>query len=364
MLRWLKAVGDEVAVGEELVEIETDKANMVYESDAAGTLIEILAPEGDDAADRRADRAGRRARREAGSGGATAALPSGAEPATPAARPPAPTAGAGARARRRRARDATAARRPPLRRSGSSRCRASGSRPRRSPGGSLASAGSTLHALSGSGPGGRIVKADVEAALAAGVARLAAPPAAATGRCRPPPRGRARREARDGQGAGRGGRAHQAPADRGPADGGVEGDRAALLPADRDRHDARAVEAGRSSRRSAAEGERGARPSTTWSSRRARWPCASSRAPTAPTATGKLRALLADQRRRRGRRAGRAGRADRLRRRPQGPARDRRPRRGRWRHGSATGRSRRPSSPAAPSRSPTWGCTGSPTSTR
>ena len=47
VLRWLKGVGDEVAVGDELVEIETDKANMVYESDAAGTLIEILAGEGD-----------------------------------------------------------------------------------------------------------------------------------------------------------------------------------------------------------------------------------------------------------------------------------------------------------------------------
>ena len=34
VLRWLKWVGDEVAVGDELVEIETDKANMVYESDS------------------------------------------------------------------------------------------------------------------------------------------------------------------------------------------------------------------------------------------------------------------------------------------------------------------------------------------
>jgi pyruvate dehydrogenase E2 component (dihydrolipoamide acetyltransferase) len=42
ILQWLKAVGDEVAVGDELVEIETDKANMAYESDVAGTLTEIL----------------------------------------------------------------------------------------------------------------------------------------------------------------------------------------------------------------------------------------------------------------------------------------------------------------------------------
>ena len=47
VLKWMKAVGDEVALGDELVEIETDKANMVFESDAAGTLIEIVAPEGE-----------------------------------------------------------------------------------------------------------------------------------------------------------------------------------------------------------------------------------------------------------------------------------------------------------------------------
>ena len=47
VLQWLKQVGDEVAIGDELVEIETDKANMAYESDLAGTLTEILVPEGD-----------------------------------------------------------------------------------------------------------------------------------------------------------------------------------------------------------------------------------------------------------------------------------------------------------------------------
>ena len=47
ILTWLKQVGDEVAVGDELVEIETDKANMAYESDVGGTLQEILAQEGD-----------------------------------------------------------------------------------------------------------------------------------------------------------------------------------------------------------------------------------------------------------------------------------------------------------------------------
>jgi pyruvate dehydrogenase E2 component (dihydrolipoamide acetyltransferase) len=47
VLEWLKAVGDEIAIGDELVEIETDKANMAYESDVAGTLSEILVQEGE-----------------------------------------------------------------------------------------------------------------------------------------------------------------------------------------------------------------------------------------------------------------------------------------------------------------------------
>ena len=46
ILTWLKGDGDRVEVGEELVEIETDKASMVYESDLAGVL-EILVPEGE-----------------------------------------------------------------------------------------------------------------------------------------------------------------------------------------------------------------------------------------------------------------------------------------------------------------------------
>jgi pyruvate dehydrogenase E2 component (dihydrolipoamide acetyltransferase) len=47
ILTWLKQVGDEIAVGEEIVEIETDKANMAYESDVAGVLTEIVAQEGE-----------------------------------------------------------------------------------------------------------------------------------------------------------------------------------------------------------------------------------------------------------------------------------------------------------------------------
>jgi len=47
VIKWLKGVGEEIAIGEEIVEIETDKANMAYEADVAGTLTEILAEEGD-----------------------------------------------------------------------------------------------------------------------------------------------------------------------------------------------------------------------------------------------------------------------------------------------------------------------------
>ena len=263
VLRWLKSVGDEVAVGDELVEIETDKANMVYESDLAGTLVEILAQEGDtlpvgDPIARVGDasevvRTGRR-------GDAGAAPPQEAgrrrlDGATPGA---APRNRAGARPR------------PPPRRSRDSLPgRGRRRRPRQGVSDRQADrraiAGSTCTGLSGSGPGGRIVKADVEQALAAGVAhrrrarrrRLRA--AGGSGR----PDSRRRREARDRQGPGRGRRAHQAPADGRPPHGGVEGDRAALLPAGRDRHDR-----GRRGPREA-EGARrrratSCRPSTTW----------------------------------------------------------------------------------------------------
>jgi pyruvate dehydrogenase E2 component (dihydrolipoamide acetyltransferase) len=47
ILKWLVAEGDEVSKGQEIVEIETDKANMTYESDTAGTVIELVAGEGD-----------------------------------------------------------------------------------------------------------------------------------------------------------------------------------------------------------------------------------------------------------------------------------------------------------------------------
>jgi pyruvate dehydrogenase E2 component (dihydrolipoamide acetyltransferase) len=47
VLKWLVDEGSEVKRGEPLVEIETDKANMTYDADTDGTLIEIVAQEGD-----------------------------------------------------------------------------------------------------------------------------------------------------------------------------------------------------------------------------------------------------------------------------------------------------------------------------
>src|ERR687895_280246 len=47
ILKWLVSEGDEVKRGQEIAEIETDKANMTYESDTEGVLVEIVAEEGD-----------------------------------------------------------------------------------------------------------------------------------------------------------------------------------------------------------------------------------------------------------------------------------------------------------------------------
>jgi len=47
VLKWLVEKGGTVKRGEPLVEIETDKANMTYEADTDGVLIELLAKEGD-----------------------------------------------------------------------------------------------------------------------------------------------------------------------------------------------------------------------------------------------------------------------------------------------------------------------------
>jgi pyruvate dehydrogenase E2 component (dihydrolipoamide acetyltransferase) len=47
IIKWLVSEGDEIQRGQEIAEIETDKANMVFESDAGGTVLELVASEGD-----------------------------------------------------------------------------------------------------------------------------------------------------------------------------------------------------------------------------------------------------------------------------------------------------------------------------
>jgi pyruvate dehydrogenase E2 component (dihydrolipoamide acetyltransferase) len=47
LLKWLKNVGDDVAAGDPIAEIETDKVTLEIEAEAAGTLTQRLANEGD-----------------------------------------------------------------------------------------------------------------------------------------------------------------------------------------------------------------------------------------------------------------------------------------------------------------------------
>jgi pyruvate dehydrogenase E2 component (dihydrolipoyllysine-residue acetyltransferase) len=171
VLKWMKAIGDEVALGEELVEIETDKANMVFESDAAGTLIEILAPEGETLPIGEViARVGEPGEAPAGGGGGDGGKPA-SERARSAAnvRQEAPTATAPS--------ETVSAAPSPTQpvvgsENGEGRVKAS-PLARRIAG----EKGVDLHSLQGSGPGGRIIKADVEGAAAGGVASPA--PAAA-----------------------------------------------------------------------------------------------------------------------------------------------------------------------------------------
>ena len=180
ILKWLKADGDEVARGEPLAEIETDKATLTYESDAAGVL-KILAEAGDtlpigsviatlDGAD---------------NGEAAAAAPEA--PAPPAEAPPAPAPAA----------PAPATTPPPAPAAADAH---GGGRVKASPiARRLArEQGVDLHHVVGTGPGGRIVRDDVERAAMSPApppaepatpapAPAAAPAAAPVAAAAPPP---------------------------------------------------------------------------------------------------------------------------------------------------------------------------------
>ncbi len=146
ILAWLKSEGDEVSVGDELVEIETDKASMVYEADAAGALIEVVAAEGTTLAIGEViARIGEPGETPAGNGararaktaaGADTGVSSGAVSTSPASPPQTSTV----QAADERVKASPVARRMARK------------------------LGLDLAALVGTGPGGRVVKADIERA--------------------------------------------------------------------------------------------------------------------------------------------------------------------------------------------------------
>jgi pyruvate dehydrogenase E2 component (dihydrolipoamide acetyltransferase) len=163
VLSWRKQVGDTVAVGEELVEIETDKANMGYEADVAGTLLEIVIQENETAP------VGAVIAR-IGDADAELPAPQAAGPVAAGDPPPLPVA------------TASSGRVPPTvppaasSASGNGRVKASPLARR------IASElGVDISALSGTGPGGRIVKKDVEGAASTTAAPAPSTPAPSAG---------------------------------------------------------------------------------------------------------------------------------------------------------------------------------------
>jgi pyruvate dehydrogenase E2 component (dihydrolipoamide acetyltransferase) len=174
VVAWRKKKGDKVSTGDVIAEIETDKATMDMESFFDGTLLEILVPEGTSAKVGTVlaviGRPGEAIPSLAGGApAASAPATSAAAPATPAAvaTPTTPAA-------------APAAEAP------------AGGRVLSSPlARKVASdAGIAIETLSGTGPAGRVIKRDVEAAVAAPA--RAATPALAPARPAPAPTGAAR----------------------------------------------------------------------------------------------------------------------------------------------------------------------------
>jgi pyruvate dehydrogenase E2 component (dihydrolipoamide acetyltransferase) len=159
--RWIKQVGDTVAVGDILAEIETDKATMELESFEAGVLLQILVPAGKTVPI---------GELIAQIGKAGAALPA---PTAPAAAPVAPAAAAPAAAP---VAVPAAPASAPAPAAASGRIMASPIARR------LAEElGVDLQRVAGTGPGGRVIKEDVEefAARHGGSAAAAVPAAAA-----------------------------------------------------------------------------------------------------------------------------------------------------------------------------------------
>ena len=158
VVRWLKSVGDQVEIGDEIAEIETDKATMAMEAFDEGILSEILIEEGAKAE----IGATLAVLRDEGEGDPAPAAPvaepepAPVKPASPAPSPGEPESGAA---------DPAPSAAPPVTED-TPQAPAPSERIKASPlARKLAVAhGVDLSGLSGSGPGGRIVKKDVEAA--------------------------------------------------------------------------------------------------------------------------------------------------------------------------------------------------------
>ena len=158
VVRWLKSVGDQVEIGDEIAEIETDKATMAMEAFDEGILSEILIEEGAKAE----IGATLAVLRDEGEGDPAPAAPvaepepAPVKPASPTPSPGEPEPGAA---------DPAPSAAPPVTED-TPQAPAPSERIKASPlARKLAVAhGVDLSGLSGSGPGGRIVKKDVEAA--------------------------------------------------------------------------------------------------------------------------------------------------------------------------------------------------------
>ncbi len=181
VLQWLKQEGDAVEMGDAVVEIETDKANMEVEAMGSGVLRAILVPEGDTVptgtmlgvvgeADEDIAAVLAEASTEAtASDNGSSASAEAAAPAAPPA-PPAPLAATVADAASGSLAPQSSA--PPTADGAGG---GDGDRIKASPlARRMASEeGIELARVSGSGPGGRIVKRDIEAALRGGGAAAA-----------------------------------------------------------------------------------------------------------------------------------------------------------------------------------------------
>ncbi len=181
LVKWLKKEGDAVKFGDLLAEIETDKATMEFESFADGTILKLYAPAGSQVAIGAplcAVGAAGEAAPDAPAG-APAAAPKAEEPKQtppPAPLPPATTAVVAQTANAPVAAPAPA---PAPAAHAPAPVRAAGERVKISPLAKklAASKGLDPALIKGSGPAGRIVRADILAAEAAGTAKAGSKPA-------------------------------------------------------------------------------------------------------------------------------------------------------------------------------------------